>query len=102
MPKRHGQNRSRAERLRGLLKIVAVDGDRWIRFDENTVAGLGFTAREQRQLVAAYNIRMVSQQGHVTDEKVTLENAERIFEAWRAERVAATRAMHQRDGPTEG
>lgn len=41
MPKRRSKNISHAERLRRLLKIVAIKGDVWLRFDGAMVAGLG-------------------------------------------------------------
>ena len=93
MPKRRGRNISQAERLRGLLKIVAIDGDERLLFDENTVAGLGFTELEQRQLIAAYKIRITQPHYVVTTERVTLENAERIWAEWQADKRAAMAEM---------
>jgi len=93
VPKRRGKNISQAERLRGLLKIVAIDGDEWLRFDENSVAGLGFAAWEQRALVAAYKIRTTRLHYGGFPAVVTMETAERIWEEWRAGWLAEQKAM---------
>jgi hypothetical protein len=97
MPKRRGKNIAQAERLRGLLRIVAIDGDQWLNFNENTVAGLGFTAREQRQLIAAYKIRTTRPHYGGFPAVVTMENAEQIWDRWLAEHQAAMREMLNRD-----
>ena len=93
MPKRSGQNISQAERLRGLLQIVAIDGDSWLRFDENSVTGLGFTPWEQRALVAAYKIRTTRPHYGGFPAVVTMETAERIWAEWNAEYHAGIAEM---------
>ena len=97
MPKRRGGNISQAERLRGLLRIVAIESHWRLKFNENTVAGLGFTVREQRQLIAAYKIRTTRLRYGGFPAVVTMDAAERIWEEWLAEHQAAMWEMLNRD-----
>ena len=93
MPKRRSEQLAHSERLRELLRKVAIDGEVAVRFDEQTVAGLGFTELEQRQLIAAYNIRTTREHYGGFPAVVSMETAERIWAEWTAEYDASMAEM---------